>query len=126
MVVATGIIGAYLVVWANSSFALQKADISDQTSDRINMVKEDLVIEDVWFYTSGSKYMNVTIRNTGDLAIKVTKIYVNNSQVWSAGQDILIDQKKEIRVQKDWFPGAPQNIWIQTERGNNVKQLWKS
>jgi len=91
MIVAAGIIGTFLVTWANSSFALQGAQIVNQTASRINLAKEGVVVEDVWFNgTSPNQKAYVTIRNTGDLAIKVDYIYVNNTKVWTAGQTITI------------------------------------
>jgi hypothetical protein len=131
LVVAVGIIGTFLVSWANSSFAIQRANIADETSERINLVKEDLVIEDVWFYTEAGPvyFANVTIRNTGDLAVTISNIYVNNSQFWNTGETIPIDGKEEIKVPfgaTPWAADSPQSIWVKTERGTEVKQVWKS
>jgi hypothetical protein len=119
--------GTFVLAWANSSFAVQQRDIADQTADRINLVKEGIVIEDVWFYIDGpDRYANVTIRNTADLALTISHIYVNNTQVWNTGEAILIGEKEEIEVELDWDAGAPQSIWVKTERGTEVKQVWKS
>lgn len=131
LVVAVGIIGAFLVSWANSSFAIQRANIAEETSDRINLVKESFVIEDVWFYTEAGPtyYANVTIRNTGDLAFTVSHIYVNNTQFWNTGETILISEKEEIKVPfglTPWDSDSPQSIWVKTERGTEVRQVWKS
>jgi hypothetical protein len=127
LVVAVAIMGTFVLAWANSSFAVQQRDIADQTADRINLVKEGIVIEDVWFYIDGpDRYANVTIRNTADLALTISHIYVNNTQVWNTGEAILIGEKEEIEVELDWDAGAPQSIWVKTERGTEVKQVWKS
>jgi hypothetical protein len=128
MVVATGVIGSALAAWSNSSFAMQSLQISNQTASRINLVKETFVLEDVWFFTeSGSPYANVTIRNTGDLAITVSKIYVNNTQVWSGSQTIPIDSIATIEdVSVNWGSNDVQSVWIHTARGTDVKQAWKS
>jgi hypothetical protein len=127
LVVAVAIIGAFLVSWANSSFAVQQLNIAEQTAGRINLVKEDFVIEDVWFYTEGpDSFANVTIRNTGDLALTISHIYVNNTESWNTGETILIGEKEEIKVELDWDAGAPHSILIKTERGTEVKQVWKS
>jgi hypothetical protein len=129
MVVATGIIGSALAAWSNSSFAIQSSQISNQTASRINLVKESLVLEDVWFYTKpvNNPYANVTIRNTGDLAITVSKIYVNNTQVWSGNQIITIGSIATIPdVPVGWHSNSMQSVWIHTARGTDVKQVWKS
>jgi len=130
LVVATGVIGSALAAWSNYSFATQSSQVSNQTASRINLVKENFVVEDVWFYIKqpGNVYSaNVTIRNTGDLAITVSKIYVNNTQVWSTGKSIPIGSVVTIKdVPISWRPGDLQSIWIHTIRGTDVKQAWKS
>jgi hypothetical protein len=128
LVVATGVIGSALAAWSNSSFAIQSSQISNQTASRINLVKESFVLEDVWFFTeSGSPYANVTIRNTGDLAITISKIYVNNTQVWSGSQTISIDSVATIEdIPISWRSNDLQSVWIHTARGTDVKQAWKS
>ena len=130
LVVATGVIGSALAAWSNSSFAIQSKQIANQTATRINLVKENFVVEDVWFYTKqpGDVYSaNVTIRNTGDLAITVSKIYVNNTQVWSSSQSIPIGSVVTIQnVPVNWRSNDLQSVWIHTARGTDIKQVWKS
>lgn len=127
LVVAVGIIGAYLVTWSNSTFALQQASIANQTASRINLINENYIIEDVWFYDSGGKKADVTIRNTGDLAITISKIYVNNTEAWGGNQVINKDSVYKITVDPlNWDLGKTQSLWIKTARGSEVKQLWKS
>jgi hypothetical protein len=118
--------GTFLVTWSNLTFAAQQGAVANQTSSRINLIKEDFVVEDVWFYTQGGSYANVTIRNTGDVAVTVSNIYVNNTQYWNAGQVIPIGGVAEIKVQVPWGSDNSQSIWIKTARGAEVKQVWKS
>jgi hypothetical protein len=126
LIVATGVIGSYLVFWANSSFALQSLNISTSAADRINLIKESYVIEDVWFNSPTSA--DVTIRNTGELAVEISRIYVNSTQAWSGAQTITIGNYETIPVTLPNAAGAdkPQTFWIKTERGTEAKQVWKS
>lgn len=126
LVAAVSMMGAFLVAWSNSSFAAQQLTIANQTNSKINMINESFVIEDVWFYTDTFKYANVTIRNTGDLAITVSNIYVNNTQYWNSGQVIPIDGVAEIKVRVTWGSDDLQSVWVKTARGAEVKQVWKS
>lgn len=125
LVAAVGIMGSFLVTWSNSSFNAQQVKIANQTDSKINLIRESFVVEDVWFYTQGVEKMNVTIRNTGDVAIKISHIYINNTQVWNAGQTINATKVAEISFNKDWNVGSPQAIWVKTLRGSEVKQVWK-
>jgi archaellum component FlaF (FlaF/FlaG flagellin family) len=113
LIVAVGMIGSFLLAWSNSTFAIQQFTIANQTANRINLAKESFVVEDVWFYNSGGKKADITIRNTGDLAITISKVYINNTQAW-------------IPVITQWGSGDAQAIQIQTARGSQAKQLWKS
>jgi len=126
MIVAAGIMGAFLVAWANSSFAQQSGIIVNQTASRINLAKESFVVENVWFYNSGGNKMDVTIRNTGDLAITISKIYINNTSVWSTGTVISKGSIVTISsITVSSTSGNVQNLWVHTQRGTDVKQDWK-
>lgn len=123
---AVGIMGTFLVSWSNSSFSAQQLNIANQTASRINLIKESFVIEDVWFYDSGGKKADITIRNTGDLGITISNIYINNTEAWSDTQVIAIEDTAKITVNTSWGSGDAQSIWIKTSRGSEAKQIWKS
>lgn len=125
LVAAVGIMGSFLVTWSNSSFTAQQVKIANQTDSKINLIRESFVIEDVWFYNQPPEKMNVTLRNTGDVAIRITHIYINNTQVWNGGQVINATKVAEISFSKDWNTGSPQSFWVKTQRGSEVKQVWK-
>lgn len=127
LVSAVGIMGAFLLVWSNSSFAISQRNIANTTDNRINMIRENFVVEDVWFYTqSSTDYANVTVRNTGNVAIKISHIYVNNTQVWNTGQVIEPTESVTIKTQVNWDPNRLQSIWVKTTRDAQVQQVWKS
>ncbi len=130
LVAAVSIMGAGLMAWSNMSFATQQREIADKTNSRINLIAESFIIESVWFYADpdppNDKYADVTIRNTGELAIKISKVYINNAQVWSGSHDILAGEVDEVQVPYEWQDGDSQSIWVVTERGGEIKQIWKS
>jgi hypothetical protein len=115
-------------MWSNSSFALQGLRITNQTASSINQIHESFVVEDVWFKTvSGTKYADVTIRNTGNLAIRVSNIYVNNTKVPITPQTIAIGNVGTIQnIPVNWGSGDIQQVTVQTDRGTIIKQNWKS
>jgi hypothetical protein len=135
LVAATGVIGAFLVSWANTTFGIQQINVANQTASRINQIHENFVLEDVWFgcvpripdpCINGNHYANVTIRNTGDLAITVSKIYVNNTQYWTGSQTIAVGGVGKIQnVHFAWQSGKVQTIQVHTLRGSDMKQDWK-
>ena len=127
LVAAVGIMGSGLVAWSNSSFSITKQNIANSTDSKINMIRENFVVEDVWFYTqTGTDYANVTVRNTGNVMIKISNIYVNNTEVWNAGQNINATQAYTIKTTVDWGSNNLQSVWVKTIRGSEIKQVWKS
>lgn len=127
LVVAVSMMGAFVLSWSSSGFAAQRVAVSDTANDRVNQIREDVVLEDVWFFANAtSSYATVTVRNAGELAIDVSSIYVNNTRVWNDGKVIPIGTRGEVTFQSAWSPGSGQDIWIVTDRGTEVKQLWRS
>jgi hypothetical protein len=127
LVSAVSLMGAFIVSWSSSSFALKQLDIAKTVDDRVNQINEDYVIEDVWFFSnSTSKYAKVTLRNTGDVAANITNVYVNNTQAWSGGRLVSQESAQSITFESSWGSGKIQSIWVQTERGNGLKQVWKA
>jgi hypothetical protein len=116
--------GTGLVAWSNSSFAAQQLNVANQAANRIDLIRESFVVEDVWFYEPNKA--DITIRNTGDLAITISNIYVNNSQAWSGDQVIPMESAAKITVDIDWGTDNAQSIMVKTARGSDVKQIWKS
>lgn len=130
LVAAVAMMGSFLVTWSNSTFAAQRVNIANSTDSKVNLIREGFIVEDVWFFCEpgicGTRYANVTLRNTGDVAIRFSHIYINNTQVWNAGQTVAAGTVAEIKVQTNWGTKDSQSIWIKTLRGSEVKQVWKS
>jgi len=126
MVAAVGIMGAGLVSWSNSSFAVQQLNVANQAANRIDLIRETFVIEDVWFYDDNGKKGDITIHNTGELAVTISNIYINNTQAWSGNQIIAMGDVATITLDVDWDSGNAQSILVKTARGSDAKQVWKS
>lgn len=127
LVSAVSMLGAAMVSWSSSSFALHQAGVSEEIDDRVNQLNEGFIIEDVWFFTNAtSSYAIVTVRNTGDVAVTVSNIYVNNTQAWNAGKVIPSSEVGTITFESLWSDGSSQNVWVKTGRGTEAKQLWRS
>jgi len=125
LVSAVSMLGAAVVAWSNSNFAIQRLNVANAIDDRLNQAREGFIVEDVWFYTdTGTNYVTVTVRNTGDVAINVSSILVDNVQAWNAGQIILSDEAGSITFENDWTGSGEHSISVKTERGTVSKQLW--
>ena len=127
LVSAVSLMGAFMVSWSSSSFTVQKLNIARAVDDRVNQISENYIVEDVWFFSnSTSSYAKVTVRNTGDVAAKITHVYVNNTLAWSGSKLVMQESTQSITFQSSWGAGKSQGIWVKTERGSELKQVWKS
>lgn len=127
LVSAVSLLGSFLVSWSSSNFTAQKLNIARAVDDRVNQISESYVAEDVWFFSNATgSYAKVTLRNTGDVAARITHIYVNNTQAWSGSRLLPQEGVQSITFQGSWGAGKSQEIWIKTERGSELKQVWRS
>lgn len=127
MVSAVSMLGAALVAWSSSSFAQQQVGVAEEIDDRVNQLNEGFIVEDVWFFSnSTSSYAKVTVRNTGDVVVTVSNIYVNNTQAWNAGEVIPSSGVGTITFESLWSAGSAQDVWLVTARDTEAKQLWRS
>jgi len=127
LVSAVSLMGAFLVSWSSSSFATKQVGVSEEIDDRVNQISEGFIVEDVWFFTnSTSSYSKVTVRNTGDVAVTISHVYVNNTQAWNAGKVIPRSEVGTITFETLWSAGSAQDVWVKTQRGTEAKQLWRS
>ncbi len=76
MIAAISILGSAMLIWANSIFGAQQRTIGNNYQTNSNLLKETFVVEDVWLNKSPVNYVNVTIRNIGDIAINATQVQV--------------------------------------------------
>lgn len=130
LVSAVSIMGSFLVSWSNAHYATQRAQISEEFSEKVNQIRESFVIEDVWFFSNVTgKYATITLRNNGDNAVKISNVYINNTQAWSGDKTISVGNTTSLTVRKDTIgigTGKPQNIWVESNRDTAVKQVWRA
>lgn len=127
LVSAVSLMGAFLVSWSSSSFAAKQVDVTKSVNDRVNQIKENFVVEDAWFFSnSTAKYVKVTVRNAGDIQIKISAVYLNNTQAWTGSQSVAQGGTYSVTFQSNWGAGKSQNLWVKTASGSSVKQIWKS
>jgi hypothetical protein len=74
--------GVMLLGWSQTNIAEQKKEMNDVFDTQMNKIREDLLIENIWFATPGGimdkNHLNVTVANIGILGLNVTSIQVTN------------------------------------------------
>ncbi len=79
MIAVVSLLGSAMVIWGNSHFNFQQKQMGDYYVQNSNLLKENFIIEDVWLSTApASNYVNVTLRNIGNIAINATQVTVTD------------------------------------------------
>ena len=141
MVAAVGMLGSVVLIWANSSLNVEKTKISDDFAKSSNLLRETFIVEDIWLSKSPADYVNITLRNIGDISMNVTSVNVtavdnNGANACGApctknldlGAIIDIKQTRMIAVGTiDWDHANAKtlNITITTSRGSVEQLFWR-
>lgn len=152
MIAAVSVLGSVMLIWANTTFSGQQRQIGDYYEKNSNLIKETYMVEDVWLSKSPANYVNVTLRNIGDIAIdiKEVKIVALNSTGTAActascqsgtsasvtvpaasiPNNGVISSKQTLRIDVgniDWDHANSKSldISITTERGSIERIIWK-
>lgn len=84
-------------------------------------LRERMIIEDIWFKSGGE--IELYLRNTGKVDIRVTDIYVNDEPV-PLPEDTYFPVSilgKTIRLSYPWTSGEAHKFLIITERGSSFE-----
>jgi archaellum component FlaF (FlaF/FlaG flagellin family) len=148
MVVAVAILGSVVLIWANSSLGVQQKKIANDYETNSNLLKENLVIEDIWLsksLTNPQNYVNVTLRNIGDISIAIKEVKIvslgsngvptgcancTRTMTSSFPNNGVIDSKQTLKIDVDninWNNSGINyrlDISVTTQRGTIEKILW--
>jgi len=125
-------VGTAVLVWALSNFRSEQAEADILFSNKSEKLKENFVIEDVWFYEDGDRHVDVTVRNVGTIDLQVATIAVcvcgegsDYEMVWEEGEEIQEEEAETITVSFLWISGE-YFIRVTTARGNQVTQSYNT
>lgn len=125
LLVATVLMGTGLVNWSNSNFKTYSNSLANTSTANANQINEDLTIEDVWFGTSPSKFVNITMTNIGGIPLNVTDIkIINSAQTYDykySHSSILSHKQNSTKIFYNWQGSVPIQIVITTLRGSTFQ-----
>lgn len=83
------VMGTGLVAWSHGNLNAFQVELANTTSTVTNKINENLAIETVVFckgcntppFSNANTIINVTLTNTGTLAVKVIKIQINSTTI---------------------------------------------
>ena len=122
--IATGLV---VVTWANNSFINQQSEAGVFFAERSAAMEESFVIEDVWFYVDGDKYVNVTVRNVGTANVTIEAVYFNGTDHLDESQGIVVGTAEMLTI--TWTPGwgsGSYYIVVASARGNQVREYYST
>jgi len=109
-----------LTVVAVAAMALATTATYVITTNLRETMSERVIIEDLWFTNSG-RSIDIYLRNVGQVAIQVSRVYVNHTQQSFAGPFMLeIGQHRWLDVPQNWVSGGIYYVDVVTKRGTHV------
>jgi len=148
MLTSVAVMGTGLVAWSHGNLAAFQQGLANTASTTTDKINENLIIENIGFCKTCSfgflgasnGVINVTMTNTGTLALNVTQIQINNTitiqryansigQPVSATSLLILPQQSyivsavlpsppSVATQMKWSTRSPDTITITTARGS--------
>jgi hypothetical protein len=85
---------------------------------------ERVIVEDVWFTTSGQ--VSLYVRNVGKVAINVDAVYVNKMRQSFTPIELEANKHGWLNVTYSWSPDTAYEIKVVTRRGTQVVDYYMS
>jgi len=126
MLSAVAVLGTMIVAWSNTNLFSHQQILNTQLSTNVNKIKESLMIENVWFNTTNTGYVNITLNNVGTIGFNVTEIRLTSiylDRINSTNVPMLPSGTFSVSTNYPWEtdPAAPVKVIITTARGNIFK-----
>ena len=122
LLTATALMGTGVVSWSNTNLSSYETSLSNTFSTNVNSLHESLTVDNVWFGNNPSKFLNVTIANTGTIGLNVTDIKLTSSisslDVPSSHTSLTPKQQNVTKITYAWNPHVPITITVTTSRGS--------
>jgi len=124
---AVAIFGIYLLFWSNQTLGHGAMELTDNFDSTVNRISEEILIEQVWFGTGSSKFVNVTMSNIGTIGITITEIELVNStdtHIITLNQNLFpsgTNSTYSIEEVYGWTSGTAVDVTIITARDNHFK-----
>jgi archaellum component FlaF (FlaF/FlaG flagellin family) len=128
MVAAVITVGLAVVAWTTSTFSAQQQETSEYFSDRSQAIRENFVIEDVWFYATPSKGVNVTVRNVGTVDMNLTSIRFDGTggTEWNQSRIIPKNTAATITIQPWNWVTETYKVVVASLRGQQITEYYST
>ncbi len=126
LLTAVATMGVSIVAWSQSNLTQHQILLESSFSDHLNRLKENLLIEHIWFGGTGPS-VNVTINNIGTVGLNVTEIAITNI---TSGQNyyfpytnggIVPGGSFSVNETFGWVNSISYDVVVTTDRGSLFK-----
>lgn len=115
-------VGLIVLAWANNSFLERQQESSQFFQTQNQLISENFVIEDVWFYPNG---VNVTVRNVGTISMTVSAVRFNGTNHLDTPISAGICQARTVVLDWNWGTGTHHYIiQVETQRKQSIAQTF--
>lgn len=115
-----------LTVVAVTAMALATTATYVITTNLKETMSERVIIEDLWFNNS-TQDVDVYLRNVGQVAIQISRIYVNHtSQSFVGPVRLEIGEHGWLNISRNWVPGSIYYVDIITTRGTHARDYFNA
>lgn len=124
LIFAVAVMGIFLLSWSNQTLSLSAMELTDSYDNKINRLSEEILIEQVWFGTGSTKFVNVTLTNISNIGITLTEIELVNStksHTITTNQNLLPGDTYSIEEVYVWTSNDPVDVTVITARENHFK-----
>lgn len=127
---AVSIMGVMMLGWSQTSINEQKQEMTDVFDTQMNKIREEIIIENIWFATPAglmsTNHLNVTLANIGILGLNITSIQVtnvtgtNNTSFTYSYTDagIIKSESLSLNATYPWQSADELDVIVFTNRGN--------
>jgi hypothetical protein len=136
MTTLTLTLGVIVLFWASQTFGIQVGNAGIYFQNSSNAMLESIAIEDVWFSPSSPyNVVNVTVRNTGSIDIRIVAIYLNSTSqtttspsFGTTGISIPLGKAVTIKVTStlSWSTTKVIYVSVATSRGTTARSYWST
>jgi len=127
LLTAVSMMGIMVVAWANTNLTKHQMDLESTLSDTYNKLNEKILIEHVWFGTTPSNNINITMNNIGTVGLNVTAIQITDidtGQSYSythTDAGIVSGGTHSFNETLSWITDTPYEVLITTNRDSQFR-----
>lgn len=122
LLVGATIMGSLAISWTTANRTTQEHILESKYNDITNKIKESLIVENTWLGETSPPYVNVTLKNTGEIGLNVTEIKLDRGNARNVTKfsnvGILPGDTFSTTIKYDWRSTNPTNVFVRTARDN--------